>query len=185
MYCTPSNSIINTFPNAFSELTTVEITDFQLLAKTLSSLNSFFENRSDDSDEPSRWEICLRCLEECKSFPTDNAAFESVMMSCGQNVQAAHRTIINDQIRTLSNEMNEWVSTCRDAVVSDNLTTFHTDHADDPRRIDWANRMKSRIHQSAVAYTTQTAIDEVIEPWASEALEGARARAINDNVTKM
>ena len=178
----------NPFPNSFSNLSEVELKDFNLLTAALSSLDTFFNNRADDDSGPANYEICLRCLEECK-IPIDKAAYESVLLSCSQNIHAAHRTIINDQLRTLTNEMNEWVSTRRDAIKStlvdavttDTLASFLEDHDTDPRIVTWATNMKTRIQQTAIAFTTQTAIDAVIEPWASEALEGARARALAEN----
>ena len=181
----------NPLPNLFTQMNDFETPDFKLLTTTLSSLSTFFSNRSDlghanvDDDD-----ICLCCLEECK-YPVTEAAYETVMMSCSQNIHAAHRTIINKKLRDLTTELEEWVTTRRDsiksqlidAVVNDTLPDFHTDFADEPRLVTWASQMKTNIFRSAQAYTVQAAIDTVIDPWASEALQAALARANADNDT--
>jgi len=86
------NSICRThnadpLPHAFSDLSPDELDSFTLLAKTISSLSSFFNSRfknlivdPEDQDTES-WEVCLRCLEECQ-YPITKAEFESVLMSC-------------------------------------------------------------------------------------------------------
>jgi len=193
LLCSVHNSIRQThgdnpFPNAFSNLSDVETPDLKLLTTTLSSLDTFFNNHSEDESDPASYKICLRCLEGCKQ-PLDKAGYKSVLMSCSQNIHATHHTIINEQLQNLTTEMTDWVSSCRDtiksafidAVTTDNLSSFLEDNDSDPRIQTWASNMKSRIQQIALAYTTQTAIDTIIEPWASEALEGACAWALVDN----
>ena len=88
-------------PNVFRDLSSTESESFSLLACTISSLSTFFENRFEnlvtDPDDPDveSWEVCLCCLKECQ-YPVTHAAWQSVLMSCAQNIHGAHRTIIND-----------------------------------------------------------------------------------------
>jgi len=125
-------------PNAFHSLSLDELESFTLLSKTISSLSSFFDNRfknlitDPDNPDTESWEICLRCLEECQ-YPITKADFETVLMSCAQNIHAAHRTIINTKLRSLTLEMDEWIDDRRaqiqnafiDSVISDDLSYLH------------------------------------------------------------
>ena len=181
-----------TFPNIFapSTLSPLENSDFQTLASTLSSLSSFIANCVDDPEEPAQYEICLRCLEECR-IPISEDNLGTILLSCGQNIKAAHCTVINDKLRQLTDEMDTWVSTCRAAikdafinsVVNDTLPLFHEEHTNNPCLLEWASHMKTAIRQTALAYITNSAISEVIDPWAAEALEGAKAHALYENET--
>ena len=146
--------VADPLPNAFANMSAEETEAFSLLVKTLSSLSTFFDNRfenlvknMDDSD-PSvdSWEICLRCLEECQ-YPITKAHYKSILMSCSQNIHAAHCTIINDKLRSLTLEMDEWVDARRtqiqsafiEAVASEDFS-FLLDATDrDPRLEAWVD----------------------------------------------
>jgi len=180
----------DSLPHHFATLSPYEDSDFQTLASTISSLSSFFTNRQNDDSAPGSHEICLRCLEECK-VPITETEWESVLLSCGQNIKAAHRTVINSKLRQLSEEMETWVSNARDhikdafinCVVNDDIPNFHDEHANDARLVEWVSRTKAAICQTALAYITNETILETIDPWASEALEGAKAHALVENNT--
>jgi len=177
-------------PHFFSSLSSPEDVDFQLLASTSSALQSFFTNRQNDDSAPGSHEICLRCLEECK-VPISETEWESVLLSCGQNIKAAHHTIINTKLREITEEMDTWVNnTCahiKDAfinsVVNDDIPNFHNEHASDACLVEWASRMKAAVCQTALAYITNDTILDIVDPWASEALEGAKAHALEENKT--
>ena len=146
--------VADPLPNAFADMSAEETEAFSLLVKSLSSLSTFFDNRFEnlvknfDDADPSvdSWEICLHCLEECQ-YPITKAGYESVLMSCAQNIHAAHRTIVNDKLRTLTIEMDEWVDSRRtqiqsafiEAVISEDFSHLlnATDH--NPRLDAWVN----------------------------------------------
>jgi len=180
----------DTLPHFFSSLSSLEDVDFQLLATTSSALQAFFTDRQDDDTVPNLNEICLRCLEECK-VPISKVKWESVLLSCGQNIKAVHRTIINTKLQEVTEEMDTWVNNAwahiKDAfinsVVNDDIPNFHNEHASDARLVEWASRMKAAVRQTALAYITNDTILDIVDPWASEALEGAKAHALKENKT--
>ena len=124
-------------------------------------------------------------------MPITETEWESVLLSCGQNIKAAHRTIINTKLCELTEEMEAWVSnTCdhiKDAfinsVVNDDIPNFHNEHAHDAHLVEWASRMKAAVRQTALAYITNETILETIDPWASKALKGTKAHALFENNT--
>ena len=142
------------FPNIFepSSLSPAENDNLQLFASTISSLSSFFTNHLDDPSDPATYEICLRCLEECR-VPVTEEHLGSILLSCGQNIKAAHHTVINDKLRQLTEEMEEWVNSRRasikdafiNSVVNDALPLFHKEHTNDPRLVKWASHMKAAV----------------------------------------
>jgi len=180
----------DTLPYHFASFSPSENTDFQTLTSTLSALQSFFTNRQNDDSAPGSHEICLRCLEECK-IPITEAKWESVLLSCSQNIKAAHRTVINTKLRQLTEDMETWVSNARDhikdafvnSVINDDIPNFHDEHAHDACLVEWASCTKAAVRQTALAYITNETIIETVDPWASEALEGAKAHALAKNNT--
>jgi len=182
------NSICHThadtpLPNAFANLTPDEYAHFSLLTKTFSSLKAFFDDRTDNGNDKSlEREVCIRCLEECQ-FPVDKACYQSVLMTCAQNIKAAHRTIINDRIQSLTTEMDEWVQTRQDqiksdfinAVVSDDLSSLHS--SNDPRLITWANDTLASFQDTAKQFMVQTVMNDTINPLFLEQITAAKVKA--------
>jgi len=179
----------NPLPNAFKDLSTDELESFKLLSTTVSSLSSFFDNRFKtlitDPDKPDTeaWEICLRCLEECQ-YPITKADYETVLMSCAQNIHAAHRTIINDKLCSLTHEMDEWVDVrCTqiqlafiDAVISDDLSSLHDATDRDPRLAAWSTATLASFTDTAKRFMAQEAVATTAEPLLIEALQAAKVR---------
>jgi len=178
----------DTLPHHFASFSPSESSDFQTFASTISALHSFFTNRLNDDSAPGSHELCLRCLEECK-VPITETEWESVLLSCGQNIKAAHRTIINTKLRQLTEEMDTWVTDTHahikdafiNSVVNDDIPNFHNEHANNARLVEWVSRTKAAVCQTALAYITHETILETIDPWASEALEGAKIHALAEN----
>jgi len=177
-------------PHHFASFSPSENSDFQTLASTTSALHFFFTDKQNDDLVPGSHELCLRCLEECK-VPINEAEWESVLLSCGQNIKAAHRTVINTKLCQLMVDMEAWVSDTRahikdafiNSVVNDDIPNFHDEHAHDARLVEWASCMKAAVRQMALAYITHETITETINPWASEALQGAKVHALAENDT--
>ena len=94
-------------PDAFSDLSTTENINVQLIKHASSSLSSFFTPRL---SQPPRSQVCLRCLEECNMLVSPHD-LESILMSCDQNIRAAHSTIINDVIRKMHADLSQWAET--------------------------------------------------------------------------
>jgi len=177
-------------PHHFSSFSPSENTNFQLFASTISTLSTFLTNRQDDDSEPASHELCLRCLKECK-VPVTKAEWEAVLLSCSQNIKAAHHTIINSKLHQLSEEMDSWVSNTQahikdafiNSVVNDDLPNFHDEHVTDARLVEWAARMKAAVRHTALAYITHEAIIDIVDLWVAKALEGAKALALAKNNT--
>jgi len=180
----------DSLPHHFASFSPSEVSDFQTLASSISALYSFFTNRQNDDSVPGSHKICLRCLEECK-IPITESEWESVLLSCSQNIKAAHHTVINTKLWQLTEEMEAWVSNTRDhikdafinSVVNNDIPNFHNEHAHDARLVEWVSCTKAAVRQTALAYITNETILETIDPWASEALEGAKAHALVENDT--
>ena len=165
---------------------------FSLLIKTLSSLSTFFDNRFEnliknmDDADPSvdSWEICLRCLEECQ-YPIDKAHYESVLMSCLQNIHAAHRTVINDKLRSLTVEMDEWVDARRtqiqsafiEAIASEDFSFLlnATDH--DPRLEAWVDSTLTTFIDHARKLIINDVISNEAQPILIERVMAAKVKA--------
>jgi len=87
--------------------------------------------------------------------------------------------------------MDTWVNNARahvkdafiNSVVNDDIPNFHNEHANNARLVEWATRMKAAVRQTALAYITNDTILDIVDPWASEALEGAKAHALEENKT--
>ena len=88
----------------FENLHPEELAKLQTIKHTTSSLSSFFTSRLTD---PSNSTMCMRCLEEC-NIPVSFDHLDSVLMSCDQNIRAAHTTIINSIIRTMHTDLQAW-----------------------------------------------------------------------------
>ena len=191
------NSICRThvadpLPNAFSNMTPEETEAFSLLVKSLFSLSTFFDNHFDnliknmDDADPSvdSWEICLRCLEECQ-YPVNKAYYESVLMSCSQNIHAAHRTIINDKLRSLTIEMDEWVDARRtqiqsafiEAMISEDFSPLLTATDHDPRLDAWVNSTLTTFVDHARKLIINDVIATEAQPILIERVTAAKVKA--------
>jgi len=176
-------------PNAFQDLSSSETESFTLLARAVSSLSSFFDNRFEnlltDPVDPDveTWEICLRCLEECQ-YPVSKASWQSVLMSCAQNIHAAHRTIINDKLRSLTLETDEWVDArCTqireafiEAISSDDFSSLHDATNSDPRLEAWATRTLASFTDTAKRFLVQETLATTVEPILIESLQAAKVK---------
>lgn len=121
-------------------------------------------------------------LEETQ-YPYNEAHYESVMKSCSSNVQAAHRTIINQKLRDLSDELEEWISSRREsiksgfleAVISDDFSFFHND--DNPRLLEWAQTTAASFRDTARQFIAQDVSPETVDPFFIELLTARKVKA--------
>ena len=88
----------------FEDLHPTERAKMQIIKHAVSSLSSFFTSRLTD---PNQSTMCMRCLEEC-NIPVSFEHLDSVLMSCDQNIRAAHTTIINSTIRNMHTDLQAW-----------------------------------------------------------------------------
>ena len=95
---------ISPLHEVFEDLHPAERNKLQILKHALSSLSSFFTSRLTD---PTQSTMCMRCLEEC-NIPVSFEHLDSVLMSCDQNIRAAHTTIINSIIRNMHTDLQAW-----------------------------------------------------------------------------
>jgi hypothetical protein len=160
----------DTLPAAFNNLSDEESEALSLLSSTLSALSSFTTSYKAN---PEHWDICLRCLEEC-NVSVDDAPMRSVLMSTDQNIRAAHSTIINEAIRALSSEMEDWTDSRKAAVKTRLLEAILTDDAsslipsDDQRLDAWIADRRANLRHVAKANINKEVYDETFAPWAIE-----------------
>ena len=178
-------------PDAFSDLSSSETSHFNLLFTAISSLSRFFTNRNNNLDpvdgerETLEWDICLRCLEETQ-HPCSETHYDSVLKSCSSNVQAAHRTIINQKLQELSSELEDWISARResikagflDAVISDNFSFFH--EADNPKLLQWAQTTADSFRNSAKRFIARDLTAEITDPFFIELLTARKVKVDTD-----
>ena len=163
--------------NSFSDLNQAEVHHVCLIKSTLSTLNTFFTSHLSNPDSAI---TCLRCLEEC-NMPVTHENWQSILMSCDQNLRAAHSTIVNDAIRHMTNQLTEWADT-RSSEIKDKLIDALTSEAadqkildDDPRVQAWANTnlefIRTRLHN--IITKTAATPDAFTRQWVSEAADAA------------
>jgi len=130
--------------------------------------------------------VCLHCLEEMAE-PIDKAAYESVLMSCAQNIHAAHCMVINDQLCLLTLEMDEWVSAHHDSIKHDFISAVITDDASslhkpsDPHLQEWADHTKCTFRSAAKHFIVQMIVEDTIDPWLIEYFQAIKASADQHN----
>ena len=169
--------VADTLPSVFNSLSHEESEALSLLSSTLSALSSFTTSYKAN---PEHWDICLCCLEEC-NLSIDNAPLWSVLMSTDQNIRAAHSTIINEAIRALSSEMEDWTDSRRAEVKTRLLEAILTDDAsslippDDQSLAAWITDCRANLRRAAKANINKEVYDETFAPWAIECVDVWRA----------
>ena len=168
-------------PAIFTNLDVDEHSNVQLIKHTLSSLSSFF---SSHLTEPSRSQTCMRCLEEC-NMPVSPHDLESILMSCDQNIRAAHSTIINDALRKMHTDISLWADKRSTQIQDDIINALCNEVIDqkvldaDPHIQTWANTniqfFRERLRQKITKTASET--DSTLSAWVVEAADVAFAKA--------
>ena len=110
----------SSLPVAFATLDNSEHPSFDLIVKTLSTLDSFFDDYHVDVDETN---LCLRCLHDGNAMIPENS-FWVVMKSCDQNVGAAYMTITNNLIRTMTTDLTVWAASRTDEIKTSMISSL-------------------------------------------------------------
>jgi len=105
-------------------------------------------------------------------------------MSCAQNIHAAHRTIINDKLRSLTLETDQWVDDRRtlireafiEAVTSDDFSSLHDATNSDPRLEAWAARTLTSFTDTAQRFIAQEVLATTVSPILIESLQAAKVK---------
>lgn len=108
------------------------------------------------------------------------------MKSCSSNVQAAHRTIINQKLQELSSELEEWISDRRasikagflDAIISDDFSFFHD--TNEPRLLEWAQTTATSFRDTAKSFIAREETADITEPFFIELLTARRVKVDTD-----
>ena len=90
----------------FYSLSPEETHSLELLRKASSSLSNFMQSPFQSPEDRLQ---CLCCLYEGTPL-TSPPRFESIMISCDQNVAAAYTTFTNDLIRDMHTALTSWAS---------------------------------------------------------------------------
>ena len=152
-----------------------------------SSLSSFFTTCFAD---PSNTTMCMRCLEEC-NIPVTHDHLDAVLMSCDQNIRAAHSTIINETIRTMHTNIQQWADD-RTYQIQNKLIEGVVNGSidqkifnEDARVQAWINSHAKFIRERLKANISHSTTSEYqpLATWAIEAADVAYARA-TENATK-
>ena len=169
-------------PTIFSDLNLTESSLVELTNRCATSLNDLFEDYKDD---PDLWETCRRCLEACH-LPVSAEQLTAVLMSCGQDLNAAQTTIINQKLRQTHLELDDWADNAKartiDAVITGIIS--ETDPSSlinftDDRLSEWVSRTKNNLRDKARVAMTNETIIETLEPWASEAFADAKGTLLH------
>ena len=191
--------IVNSLRKTHSELSADEFTGifYNIYDSTLptietikhatSSLSSFFTTRFAD---PTNTTMCMRCLEEC-NIPVSHEHLDAVLMSCDQNIRAAHSTIINEAIRNMHTNIQQWAEE-RTSQIQNKLIEGVVNRSIDQKIFDedahiqtWINSHVKFIQEHLKANISHSATSEYkpLVTWTTEAGDVAYTRA-TDNATK-
>jgi len=167
-------------PGAFNDLDREESSLHGLLNESIDSLYTFF---TEYKSHPDDWNICLRCLEQCNQ-PVDAAHYKSVMMSCDQNIRAAHHTIVNNAVRTLAQNAASWSET-QFAAIKESLIQGIVaedggpliDNAD-ARLLTWLRTNSHNLREHAKGILLDETVEHYMVPWATEHLDDAKGKLL-------
>ena len=135
--------------------------------------------------------MCMRCLEEC-NIPVTHDHLDAVLMSCDQNIRAAHSTIINETIRDMHTNIQQWADN-RTYQIQNKLIEGVVNGSIDQKIFDkdahiqaWINSHVEFIQERLKANISHSATSEYqpLATWAIEAADVAYARA-TENATKL
>ena len=175
------------FAKIFYDIDDSSLSTIDTIKHAASSLSSFFTIRFAD---PSNTTMCMRCLEEC-NIPVTHEHLDAVLMSCDQNIRAAHSTIINEAIRNMHTNIQQWAdehtSQIQNKLIegvvngSINQKIFN----EDARIQAWINSHVEYIQERLKANISHSATSEYqpLVAWTTEAADVAYTRA-TDNATK-
>ena len=134
----------------FYALSPEETHFLEILRKASSSLSHFLQSPFQSPEDRLQ---CLRCLYEGTPL-TSPPCFESVMLSCDQNVAAAYTTFTNDLIRDMHASLTAWASDTQSRIqdaMSQALTNSSFDITlldHDPEVTSWITNQCNTIRDS-------------------------------------
>jgi hypothetical protein len=132
------------------------------------------------------WKHCLRYLEACH-IPIDKAHYESVALSCGQDIRAAHHTIVNDRLRLLHKEADDWLESTLATIKSSiiDVITSEMGHVfletDNPTLSTWVNVTTNNLREHARSMLLDESVQKYVIPWASKRFDTAHASILDAN----
>ena len=175
------------FARIFYDIEDSTLPNVDTIKHAASSLSSFFTTRFAD---PSNTTMCMRCLEEC-NIPVTHDHLDAILMSCDQNIRAAHSTIINEAIRNMHTNIQQWANE-RTHQIQNKLIEGVVNGSIDQKIFDedariqaWINSHVEFIQERLKANISHSAPSDYkpLAAWATEAADVAYTRA-TDNATK-
>jgi hypothetical protein len=178
--CTSHGTSIN--PVDFGQLNSDEIDAVHNLHLASKAISDYFKAPEDNHI----WEQCLCCLESCHML-VDKAAWESVAMTCRQNIHTIHETIVNKEVYKLHAKTSEWSSTqfsqiCNaliESTVSDSTPLLL--NMSDPCLVNWIAVVSNNLREHARAVLLDETVDKYTVPWATKCLDTARIHLLSNN----
>ena len=177
----------NEFASIFYDIEETTLSNIDTIKHATSSLSAFFTTRFAD---PTNTTMCMRCLEEC-NIPVTHEHLDAVLMSCDQNIRAAHSTIINEAIRNMHTNIQQWADE-HTTQIQNKLIEGVINGSIDQKIFDedaciqaWINSHVEFIQERLKANISHSATSEYkpLVAWTTEAADVAYTRA-TDNATK-
>ena len=175
------------FAGIFYDIYDSTLPTIDTIKHATSSLSSFFTTCFAD---PTNTTMCMRCLEEC-NIPVTHEHLDAVLMSCDQNIRAAHSTIINESIRNMTTNIQQWADECT-AQIQNKLIEGVVNGSIDQKIFDedthiqtWINSHVKFIQERLKANISHSTTSEYqpLVAWTTKAADVAYTRA-TDNATK-
>ena len=148
-----------TSQDPFYDLSPEETHSLETFRQATSSLSNFLQSPFQSPEDRLQ---CLRCLYEGTPL-TSPPRFESVMLSCDQNVAAAYNTFTNDMIHDMHTSLTAWATETRSHIqdaMSQALTNSSFDISlldNDPELNDWLAVQANTIRDSLLRDAENTA----------------------------
>src|SRR5579863_3860570 len=156
-------------PDAFSDLNTEEANTASHIHSVLTDLIDFFDLVNEpDENSPTRTH-CIRCIESASLPPPSSIPdhITSLLLTCESDARAARLSLLNDRIRSITHEADEWCKTQTAAlnsflilhIISTNPSPEQLASAlgADPSFDMWAKRLGDEMHE----YTRKVICNEV------------------------
>ena len=174
---THSELSANEFAGIFYDIYDSTLPTVDIIKHATSSLSSFFTTCFSD---PTNTTMCMRCLEEC-NIPITHDHLDAVLMSCDQNIRAAHSTIINEAICNMNTNIQQWADKCT-TQIQNKLIEGVVNGSIDQKIFDedahiqaWINSHVGFIQERLKANISHSATSEYqpLAAWATEAADVA------------
>jgi len=133
----------------FATLTPAEQSNLNTLQAAVEALDPYLTNGQCNPDE---WITCFGCVSAFR-LPASKETWETHLITCSQNVDAARQTIVNDTIAATTAEVEAWVlserKAAQDAAINSldatNPSFTSAQLLSDARVVEWSRRIREAM----------------------------------------